>query len=103
MEKTKTLEQQNLFAEKQEVQSRKFLTAMETAKFLGISKSTLYFYSSQKKLTYYKLQNRKLYFLIDDLNEFVINPKNRVSSKQEIDKEVSKVITKKRKGGRHDQ
>ena len=69
---------------------RPFLTLDEASAYLGgISKFTLYGYTSKQILPFYKLQGRKLYFKIEDLDRFVLNAKNRVKSKEEIDSEAA--------------
>ena len=63
-------------------EQRPFLTLDEASQYLGISKNTIYRYTSQGALIFYKLRNRKLYFKIDDLDEFVLNEKNKITKKE---------------------
>ncbi len=66
-----------------------FLTLLEAAKYLGISKNTLYGYTSKQIIPFYKLQGRRLYFKIEDLDNFVLNSKNRHSSQKEIEEKAA--------------
>ena len=73
--------------------SRPFFDIDEASKYLKIPKNTLYGYTSKRIIPFYKLQGRRLYFTIDDLDRFVLNSKNRVSSIEEIDeKAVTKIV-----------
>ncbi len=69
-----------------------FLNIDETSQYLGISKNTLYGYTSKGKIPFYKLQGRRLYFRIDDLDKFVLDSKNRVSSMVEIEEKAATKI-----------
>ena len=62
-----------------------FLSIDEAAEYLGISKNTLYGYTHQNVLPFYKLQGRRVYFKVDDLNDFILNDKNRRKSAKEIE------------------
>ena len=57
-----------------------FLSIDEASQYLGISKNTLYSYTSKGILPFYKMQRRKIYFRIEDIDEFVLNEKNRMKS-----------------------
>ena len=71
-----------------------FLTIDEASEYLGISKATIYGYTSKGIIPFHKLQDRRLYFDINDLNEFVLNPKNRHKSVSEIKSEaVTRIVT----------
>ena len=69
-----------------------FLNIDEASAYLKISKNTLYGYTSRKKIPYFKMQGRRLYFCIDDLDRFVLDPKNRVSSAGEVDEKAATKI-----------
>ena len=77
----------NIIVEKK----KPFLNIDEASTYLKISKNTLYGYTSRKIIPYFKMQGRRLYFCIDDLDKFVLDPKNRVSSAGEVDE---KAVTK---------
>jgi excisionase family DNA binding protein len=62
-----------------------FLTLEEASDYLRISKNTLYGYTSQSLIPHFKVKNRRIYFKVDDLNEFVLSKKNRVSTFREIE------------------
>ena len=73
-----------------------FLSIDEASDYLGISKNTLYGYTSKGILPYFKPQNRKIFFKIEELNKFVLDKKNRITSNQEIEeKAVTKIVTNK--------
>ena len=57
-----------------------FLTIDEASKYLGISKNTIYGYTAKGILPFYKIQGRKIYFRIEDIDEFVLNEKNKVKN-----------------------
>ncbi len=69
-----------------------FLTIDEASNYLGISKNTLYGYTSKGILPFYKPQNRKIFFKIDDLNQFVLDKKNKRISQVEIDEKAVTMI-----------
>lgn len=73
---------------------RPFLTMDEAANYLGISKATLYRYTCDNVLAYFKVRNRKNYFLKSDLDDFVLNSKNRCKSQSEIESEAATKILK---------
>ena len=62
-----------------------FLNLEEASNYLRIPKGTLYKYTCKKVLPHHKIQGRKVYFSIDDLNDFILNKKNRISSRKEIE------------------
>ena len=68
---------------------RPFLTAEEASEYLGISINTLYGYTSKKIIPHFKLQGRRLLFKVEDLDQWVLDSKNRVSSQEEIDSEAA--------------
>ena len=71
-----------------------FMSIDETSDYLGISKNTLYGYTSKGILPFYKPQNRKIFFKIEDINQFVLDKKNKISSNKEIEeKAVTKIVT----------
>jgi excisionase family DNA binding protein len=70
-----------------------FLNIDQASEYLGIPKNTLYGYTSKGIIPFYKPQGRRLYFCIDDLDKFVLDSKNRVSSMGEIEeKAVTKIV-----------
>ena len=69
-----------------------FLTIDEASKYLCISKNTLYGYTSKGILPFYKPQNRKIFFKVDDLNQFVLDKKNKRISQVEIDEKAVTMI-----------
>ena len=72
-----------------------FLSIDEASKYLGISKNTLYGYTSKGIIPYFKPQNIKILFEVNELNKFVLNRKNRISSNREIEEiAVTKIVTK---------
>jgi excisionase family DNA binding protein len=73
-----------------------FMNMVDAAKYLGISKSTLYTYTSKGVLPYYKMQGRRVYFKVDDLDAFIFDKNNRVSSQEEIDHKAQEWIWKNR-------
>ena len=71
-----------------------FLSIDEASEYLGISKNTLYGYTSKGIIPFHKPQNRKIFFRIDDLNQFVLDNKNRNASNQEIEEQaITKIVT----------
>lgn len=71
-----------------------FMNMVEAAKYLSISKATLYTYTSKGVVPHYKMQGRRVYFKVDDLDAFVFDKKNRVSSQEEIEQKSSDWIMK---------
>jgi len=65
-----------------------FLTLGEASSFLGLKKSTLYAYTHKRVLPFYKLRNARIYFILEDLENFVINETNYHKSQQELEAEV---------------
>lgn len=68
-----------------------FLDVIGAANYLGVSVSTIYSYTSKNTLPHYKT-GKNIYFAPADLKEFVLNPKNRVSSKSEITTQAANVV-----------
>jgi excisionase family DNA binding protein len=66
-----------------------FISIDKATSYLGLSKATIYGYTSKGLIPHYKLQGRRLYFKIDDLNSFILNPKNRRMSNTEIESEAA--------------
>ncbi len=69
-----------------------FLNIDQASDYLGISKNTLYGYTSKGIITFYKPQGRRLFFTIVDLDKFVLDSKNRVSSMGEIEEKAATKI-----------
>jgi len=63
-----------------------FLTIDEASEYIGLSKNTIYRYVSMNIINHYKLQGRKLYFRIHDLDDFILNEKNKIFNTREIEK-----------------
>jgi len=82
---------QELFTKLDQIQKavaereKPFLSFEQAAEYLGISKATLYGYTHQNVLPFYKVQGRRVYFKVDDLNDFILNDKNRRKSAKEIE------------------
>jgi excisionase family DNA binding protein len=76
---------------------RPFLGLEEAANYLGISKNTLYQYTSKNNIPYYKLRGRKIYFKIEDLDNFILNHRNRCSSNEEIEEKTGNYVVRKGK------
>ena len=71
-----------------------FLSIDQASEDLGISKNTLYGYTSKGILPFYKPQNRKIFFRIEDLNQFVLDKKNKRISQDEIEeKAVTRIVS----------
>ncbi len=71
-----------------------FLSIDQASEYLGISKNTLYGYTSKGILPFYKPQNRKIFFRIEDLNQFVLDKKNKRISQDEIEeKAVTRIVS----------
>ena len=66
----------------------KFLTSDEAAEYLGIAKITLYTYTHKRIIPFYK-SRRKIYFKLEDLENYVLNSKNRIKSIAEIEEEAA--------------
>ena len=67
-----------------------FLNINETAEYLGISKMTLYSYTSKNVIPFYKNRGRRIYFKIDDLNDWILNNRNRCYSNEDIESKALK-------------
>lgn len=75
-----------------------FLSAEEAAVYLGISINTLYQYTSKNKIPFYK-KDRLLRFSTEDLDEFILDPRDRYKSQSEIEAEAtSKAISNRFQG-----
>jgi len=73
-----------------------FLDMDEASQYLGISKATLYTYTSKNIIPYHKIRGRKIYFSLDDLDNFILNNKNRIRSNDEIEMEAAtRIVTEK--------
>ncbi len=73
-----------------------FLNIVEASEYLKLPKATLYSYTSRGIIPYHKLNDRRVYFSIEDLNEFILNKKNRYKSNSEIEAEAAtRVVTRK--------
>ncbi|GAB1370206.1 hypothetical protein MASR1M45_02650 [Candidatus Kapaibacterium sp.] len=97
IEEIKKLVREIVKDEMEKIGCRPFMDLDEASKYLGNSKPTLYTYISRKKISYYK-QGGKVYFKRVDLDDFVLNSKNRCKSHQEIETEVmTSLILKKGK------
>lgn len=70
--------------------SKEFLNTEQTARYLGISKSTLYGWCHQNAIRYYKVRGRRNFFKIKDVDDFVLNDKNLVKTKREIEQEAAR-------------
>jgi excisionase family DNA binding protein len=68
-----------------------FLDVIGAANYLGVSVNTIYSYTSKNTLPYYKT-GKNIYFAPADLKEFVLNPQNRVSSKNEIKEQAANAV-----------
>ncbi len=66
-----------------------FLTMDEASTYMGLPKNTLYQYTSKNLLPYYKT-GKRVYFKIEELNDFILNKKNRYASRKEIISEKTK-------------
>jgi len=73
-----------------------FLDMDEAADYLKIKKNTLYQFTSKGILPYYK-PCKKVYFSVDDLNQFILDRKNRYLSNAEIDEKVATKMVLNRK------
>jgi excisionase family DNA binding protein len=70
-----------------------FMTFEEGAAYLGLSKATLYSYTSRGIIAFHKLNGRRLYFAQKDLDDFILNSKNRHLSNQEIEEAaITKIL-----------
>jgi len=63
-----------------------FLNVDEACYYLGIPKNTIYQYTSKNLLPYYKL-GKRIFFKLNDLNNFVLDEKNKYKSVDEINSE----------------
>ena len=68
-----------------------FLDVNGAANYLGVSINTIYSYTSKNTLPHYKT-GKNIFFAPVDLKEFVLNPKNRVSSKSEITTQAANAV-----------
>jgi len=72
-----------------------FLTIEETCQYLGISRNTLYMWNGKNKIPYYKPEGKNIYYKLEDIDDFVLNPKNKIKSHKEIETEVrTKILLK---------
>jgi excisionase family DNA binding protein len=66
---------------------RPFLNHTEAAKYLGVPKSVLYTLCSKKKIKYFK-RGKRSYFKISDLDDFILNERNRIRTQEELESET---------------
>ena len=74
--------------------SKPFLTIDEASQYTGIPKQTIYQFTSKGRIPFHKLNGRRLFFSVEDLNEFILNKKNRNKSNLEIESEaITQLVT----------
>jgi len=77
--------------------SKPFLSLEEAAEYLDLAKETVYQFSSKGILPKYKLHGRRIYFKKDDLDDFILNERNRKKTKAELEaKAATELITGRR-------
>jgi len=71
-----------------------FISLAEASEYLKLKPATLYSYTHNRVLPFYKLRGRKIYFKREDLDNFILNARNLVKSKQQIENEALQNIRK---------
>lgn len=71
-----------------------FLPLQEACEYLKLKPATLYSYTHNHVLPFYRLRGRRIYFTLKDLDNFIMNDKNLVKSKQQIESEALQHIRK---------
>ncbi len=89
----KLTEIENLFKQKNgiTISTEEILNLEKAAVYVGISKSTIYKYTSTKEIPHFK-RGKRLFFKKVELDEWLT--KNKVSSRDEIDKLATEYILK---------
>lgn len=72
-----------------EIKMKPFMDMDEACEYLSISKHTMYKYTHKKIIPFYRLNGRKLYFKREELDAFILNKANRVSSQEEIESKAA--------------
>ncbi len=68
--------------------TKPFMSIDEASQYTGIPKQTLYQFTSKKRIPFHKLNGRRLFFAVCDLDEYILNKKNRNKSNSEIESEA---------------
>lgn len=76
-----------------------FLSLDELVGYLGIARNTVYQWTSRNLIPHYKV-GKKLMFKISEIDNWVLNNKNKVKSNDEIESEAATQIVTNRRGGR---
>jgi excisionase family DNA binding protein len=63
-----------------------FINVEQLSKYLGISRNTIY--SKIKQIPHYKL-GKKLMFKVSEIDEMVLDERNRIKTQNEIEEEVA--------------
>ena len=72
-----------------------FFSLEEAAEYLKISKATLYNYTSTRKILHFKVCNRKIYFKKEDLDNFIFNKNNLVTTSiSQSSKAITDIVIK---------
>lgn len=74
---------------------KEVLNFTETCRYLDLSESHLYKLTSQKQIPHYCPQGKRLYFRRDELDAWL--QRNKQASSQEIDREASDYIIRKKR------
>lgn len=82
--------EKNLFYLKKELANKEkiFFTLKEAATYLNLSEKTIYQYINSNKISYYKPNNGKVFFKINDLNKYILNERNHIKSRSDIECEI---------------
>lgn len=67
--------------------SKPFMKITEAANYLGLAKKTLYNYNVKKMIAHHKI-GKTVYYDVNDLNDFVLNKKNRIKSDEELERDI---------------
>lgn len=78
-----------------------FLTLEELSQYIGVSKHTLYMWNSKNKIPYYKPDGKIIFYKLEDVDSYVLDPKNRIKSHKEIEIEVRTMILLKKQGKKY--
>lgn len=73
-----------------------FLTLEELCQYIGVTKHTLYMWNSKNKIPYYKPEGKIVFYKLEDVDAYILDPKNRIKSHKEIATEVRTKIVLKR-------
>lgn len=79
--------------------TKPFMNMEECRSYMGISRNSLYAKTSRHEIPYFRV-GKRLVFRTSEIDEWILNHRNKVKSKEEIKNEVTTRILTEEKGGK---